>query len=189
MHLNPNNEYYPEYLQLLSRMKEIGKERVYEPSEHIMTEGGPADFMFFIEEGIFRTYRWFQDREVTSGFTFKDDADGCPYSLIHEVPSKDYIQALVPSKVIITYKRDFMTLDLPSGQSIDTFLQLLLTQYIETLIGRITESKVLTAETRYLHLLKRSPEQVSQLPLSHLASFLGISQERLSRIRKKYHLT
>ena len=82
-----------------------------------------------------------------------------------------------------------MALDLPSGQSINVFLQLLLTQYIETLIGRINESKVLTAETRYLHLLKRSPEQVSQLPLSHLASFLGISKERLSRIRKKYHLT
>lgn len=50
------------------------------------------------------------------------------------------------------------------------------------------EAKTETAETRYKNLLEKYPASLIQnIPLKHLASFLGIAPQSLSRIRKKIH--
>jgi len=54
--------------------------------------------------------------------------------------------------------------------------------FLET---QLIASLSLTAEQRYKDLLLQQPEKIKQIPLSHIASYLGITLERLSRIRKK----
>lgn len=49
----------------------------------------------------------------------------------------------------------------------------------------LIESQTLTAEARYLHLIEQENSWVRDVPLKHLASYLGIAPESLSRIRKK----
>ncbi|MEL6257280.1 MAG: Crp/Fnr family transcriptional regulator, partial [Bacteroidota bacterium] len=41
---------------------------------------------------------------------------------------------------------------------------------------------------RYVHLMKNNPEYIQRIPITHLASYLGMSRENLSRLRKKYSL-
>ncbi|WP_203295989.1 cyclic nucleotide-binding domain-containing protein [Luteirhabdus pelagi] len=66
------------------------------------------------------------------------------------------------------------------------FLLYMYNTYIETLVLRSIDFRVETAETRYLKLLTIQPDEVRSIPLQYVASYLGISKERLSRIRKKH---
>ncbi|MNT86759.1 hypothetical protein D3C72_2270840 [compost metagenome] len=57
--------------------------------------------------------------------------------------------------------------------------------YISILENRVIEVISLTAEQRYKQLLQQQSSVIENIPLSQIASFLGITQERLSRIRQK----
>lgn len=57
--------------------------------------------------------------------------------------------------------------------------------YISILENRVVEAISLTAEQRYKKMLLQPHLQVEKIPLFYIAAYLGISQERLSRIRKK----
>lgn len=57
--------------------------------------------------------------------------------------------------------------------------------YISILENRVIEVISLTAEQRYKKLLWQQPGVVEKISLSHIAAYPGITQERLSRIRKK----
>ncbi|GAB4422434.1 MAG: hypothetical protein OHK0039_38460 [Bacteroidia bacterium] len=55
----------------------------------------------------------------------------------------------------------------------------------ETTHTLLMDSRRYAAEERYLHLLDHRPDWIRRIPLKHLASYLGITPESLSRIRRK----
>ena len=192
MFINPNNKFsekptFP-YPDIILKLKALGKPQTVEAGEIVLHEGGISDFLFFVESGAFRAYRWENDREVNIGFTFAEDIDSCPYSLIHDLPSRDTIQALCRSEILKVYKWDINVM-LREEPRMKDFLIYMLSTYVETLVGRFVEFKAFTAEEIYDKLLERQPYEIAEVPLMHLASYLGISKERLSRIRRKYQLT
>ncbi|MBC7124498.1 MAG: Crp/Fnr family transcriptional regulator, partial [Bacteroidales bacterium] len=103
----------------------------------------------------------------------------------YDLPSRDVIEALTDSSVIVIHKTVLSELR-KKNPVVENFVNFMLSSYIETLVNRALEFKTLTAEEIYLRLLKRQPKELSNVPLKHLASYLGISPERLSRIRKKH---
>jgi len=62
------------------------------------------------------------------------------------------------------------------------FGKLIQQTYVETL-KRLESIQFLTAEERYGKLIEEKPELIQKIPLKHVASFLGITQVSLSRIR------
>jgi CRP/FNR family transcriptional regulator, anaerobic regulatory protein len=162
-----------------------GKSRNISKGTFIIETGELCSKIFFIHEGIFRTYRETQELEYTTGFSFKGDFDTSPFSFYYEVPATETIEAITDSIVLVFEKQDFWEAT-KNDVTLQKGVYLLLAGYIEILENRLHQNRSMTAEERYLLLIDAQPVEIKKIPLHFIASFLGITKERLSRIRKKY---
>lgn len=186
--INPNNKLHaPENPQkeFIELLKKSGKVISVQKGISILNEGDQVNCIFFIEKGCFRTFRWINDEEVTIGFSFEGDIDTCPYAFINQLNSLDIIEALTDSKIIKIHRREIELLQRENSH-FNGFIQTLLSHYIEILIKRNIDLRIKSADVLYKELYNRQPKEVAQIPLMYIASYLGISKERLSRIRKKF---
>ena len=152
--------------------------------ELLVREGEFCNKIYFYQEGYFRFYYVDQaGREITSDFLFAPGFISSYTSFLTEKRSKINVQAMNDIELLEIDKRDLF--DLYSGN-----------HNIER-VGRLMAEQVLLAheehlflvlnqpaEMRYKILLERYPKYVREIPLQYIASFLGITQETLSRIRR-----
>jgi CRP-like cAMP-binding protein len=140
----------------------------------------------FIESGIVRLFipRDNPEKEITFGFSFKNQFVSAYDSFLTQSPSNYQLQALTETTVLsISYK------DL---QSVYKSTQ------IGNLIGRLTAEDLflikskreqnllnLNAEQRYLKLFEERPELLKSVPLKYISSYIGVTAQALSRIRKR----
>ena len=140
----------------------------------------------FIESGIVRLFipRDDPDKEITFGFSFKNQFVSAYDSFLTQSPSNYQLQALTETTMLsISYK--------------DLQLVYESTQ-IGNLIGRLTAEDLflikskreqdllnLNAEQRYLKLFKERPELLKSIPLKYISSYIGVTAQALSRIRKR----
>ena len=140
----------------------------------------------FIESGIVRLFipRDNPEKEITFGFSFKNQFVSAYDSFLTQLPSNYQLQALTETAMLsISYK------DL---QSVYKSTQ------IGNLIGRLTAEDLflikskreqdllnLNAEQRYLKLFKERPELLKSVPLKYISSYIGVTAQALSRIRKR----
>lgn len=167
-------------MMLLFTEKEVAKGAL------LLKEGQVSNEYVFLEEGFMRTFVYDLDgKDVTTAFVPAGQIVLEVSSFFNRVPSKENIQALAPSKGwYITYEQlNHLFHAYPAfrefGRSI---LVQLLTKLKDRTLSMITE----TAEQRYEHLLKNNPDIFQHVPLKHIASYLGITDTSLSRIRKEY---
>lgn len=166
-----------------SIIQKIGKPKEVKKGQLIVRYGSSPSFFFFIQSGVFKTYRKLNDNEFILGFTFKGDVDCCPVSLLSGTPNNFSIEAVTSGEVLICELTDFK--NCCSLVEYYAILNTVLINYLEVVEKRVIDSISLTAEQRYKLLCEKQPEQVSQIPVKHMASYLGIKIESLSRIRKK----
>mgnify|MGYP003672179718 CR=1 FL=1 len=140
----------------------------------------------FIESGVVRLYIPKEDteKEITFGFSFKDQFISAYDSFLTQSPSAYQLQALTDTTILsITYA------DLQAVYQ---------TTQIGNLIGRLTAERLflikskreqnllnLTAEERYIKLFKERPELLKDIPLKYISSYIGVTAQALSRIRKR----
>ena len=140
----------------------------------------------FIESGIVRLFipRDNPEKEITFGFSFKNQFVSAYDSFLTQLPSNYQLQTLTETAMLsISYK------DL---QSVYKSTQ------IGNLIGRLTAEDLflikskreqdllnLNAEQRYLKLFKERPELLKSVPLKYISSYIGVTAQALSRIRKR----
>jgi CRP-like cAMP-binding protein len=187
VYINPNNQLNDrpsEQRKVLELLFSMGKHQHIKKGKCILKEGELADSIFYVVSGCFRAYRWKNEEEITLGFSFEGDIDTCPHAFVHQLPATDTIEALVDSVVIKIHRAELDQLIL-RNPSFAFFTQQLLADYIENLLQRLIELKTESAEVLYHKLYLRQPKEVAIIPLMYVASYLGISRERLSRIRKK----
>jgi CRP-like cAMP-binding protein len=188
MYINPQNQLDKSNdrttEKILSLLSANGTELKLKAGEAAVKEGQLCDFFFIVVSGSFRAYRLLNDREMIIGFSFKGDIDTAPYAFITNSHSTETIEAVTESTIIKIYRSslEFLKTNYPEFKN---FTEMLLAQYIEVLVKRHIEYKTYTAEQLYYKLYQRQPQEVKLIPLKYIASYLGISQERLSRIRSK----
>ncbi|NDI99199.1 Crp/Fnr family transcriptional regulator [Flavobacterium sp. LaA7.5] len=193
MYINPKNNLDilsdTSVIKLVELLKDKGMEITVKPGEAIIREGQMCDFFFFVLSGSFRAYRYVNDKEVIIGFSFKGDIDTAPHAFITHSHSTETIEAITESNIIKVHRSTLDALT-ETHAGIKNFVLNMLAHYIEVLVRRHIEFKTYTAEQVYRALYNRQPEEVQKIPLKFIASYLGISQERLSRIRSKpFNLT
>lgn len=166
-----------------SIIQKIGKEKNIEKGKTIVKLGSSPTFFFYIVEGAFKTSIIKNDKAYILGFTYDGDIDCCPSSLLKGTSNNFTIEAITDSKILICNLKDFKEACTPEKYT--NITNNILLNYVSILENRVIESLSLTAEERYKKLLSLQPHLIDKIPLSQIASFLGITQERLSRIRKK----
>ena len=166
-----------------SIIQKIGKEKRIEKGETIIRYGSHPSFFFYITSGAFKTSIKKNDKVHILGFTFEGDVDCCPASLLKGIANNFAIEAVLDSKILICELKDFQNACTSKKYSIIT--NNIMANYVSILENRVIEAISLTAEQRYKKLLQRQPSLIEKIPLIYIAAYLGITQERLSRVRKK----
>jgi CRP-like cAMP-binding protein len=148
-------------------------------------EGERCREVAFIESGIFRSYYTASNGEdITYCFRFPNDMLAAYSSFITGNASVETMQA-VSDAALLVISREQIDLLLAQSLSGNRFLRTIAEQQYLELESRIFQLQKETALQKYSALLTHQPEYIQQVPLQYLASYLGISQRHLSRIRKE----
>lgn len=189
MNTEPIIEYFSKLLPLDSNEIEAVKtsftERRIKRRQFILQEGDICKLNTFIVEGCFRMF--FVDekgKEHNIQFAIENWWIGDIGSFHSGEPSKLYIQAMENSVVLQIRKKDQLDLfvNYPKfNQIFRVFTENALVAYQRRVLQNISS----TAEERYLDFVKRYPYFFNRISNVQIASFLGVTPEFLSTIRKK----
>ncbi len=152
--------------------------------DHFLDAGDVCTHIAFINQGAMRYYYLKDGSEFNGQFFFEGGWIGEYQSFLTGQPSIQYFDALEDSELFVMQYSDLQKLytDFPKFERFGRVLA------ENVVIGsqRRTASLLFdTPEERYLKLIKDRPKVMERVPLHHIASFLGIKPESLSRIRKR----
>ncbi|MEP2237905.1 MAG: Crp/Fnr family transcriptional regulator [Maribacter sp.] len=137
----------------------------------------------FVKSGIFRSFYYSNnDDEITYCFTFPDHLLMAYSSFISQKKSEENIQALTDAEIITIPKEVLETLA-KSNNNWLRFLKIIAEQEYVELEKWIFNHQKDKAQQRYLDLITKQPKYIQEIPLHFIASYLGITQRHLSRIR------
>jgi len=156
----------------------------FSKNELLLRAGEVENYMYFMVEGITRIFQQKNDVEYTLRFNFPICAFNSYASFISQSPSLINVEALTDLKVFRLSYMDMQSLydEAPTADRIGRRMIELL--YLQREMKELRmHSK--TAEDYYCELLKNNKELTELIPQKHLASYLSITPESLSRIKKK----
>lgn len=153
--------------------------------DFFVREGETCTQAAFIESGILRTFYPTEKGEArTYCFCSEHHFTTSFKSFISQAPSALSIQALEPCRLLVISYRDLQDLyaSSPGWQAIG---RLLVEREFLNMENYANSLNAETAREKYLRLLKEQPSVIKKAPVQHIASYLGITRETLSRIRKE----
>jgi len=157
--------------------------------EIILNCGETENYLYFIAEGIIRffihkTHPTEPSKEVTFSFIAKNMFYSAYDSFITRNPCEYNVQALQNTVVYRIHHSDVQ--DLYENTKFGNYIGRISAEQLYLKKAQREISLVShNAEERYLSLLKSYPEYILQIPLKYIASYLGITPQALSRIRKQ----
>ncbi len=151
---------------------------------YYVKEGQTASGLFIIEKGAVRMFYIKGDREINSLFAFEQEVVTSSRTFFFGLPAKENIQFLEDSIIYSISRSDLYELCLLYPE-INTIERSATEAYSLALEERIYSLQTLSAAERYEELLRERPEILQRVSLRHISSYLGVTLETLSRIRKK----
>ena len=157
--------------------------REYTKGTVLLREGQYAKESYFVIRGCLRSYYLVDDEEKTTAFYLEEDSLA-PESLMQQAPSEYYVVC----------EEDCLLLVANPAMEVEVFAKF---PKFETLCRVLSEKELAkqqanmgtfmksSPEERYLHLQKHRPQLLERVPQYHIASYVGVKPETLSRIRKK----
>jgi len=153
--------------------------------EIVLQEGAVCRAIYFVEQGYLRTYHNKEDGStINLNFTFEGEFTCDSKSAMKCEPSKMSIQAGEDTLLWI-FDLDKVTPEIKSHPTVGQFIRRTAMQMLLASEVRGNLLKIYTPAERYHYIEQNMPHVLQRVSLSHLASFLGVSRETLSRIRAK----
>jgi CRP-like cAMP-binding protein len=176
--------YFEAPLEIWESFASFLKQNSYKKNEIIKEVDKTEKYLSIIIEGSAAIFLWKENSTVCLDLCYENEFFGDYMSFLTQQPTELFTQAIEPTKTLSISYSDLNELYNSSqigshiGRSAAESLFIhKQTQQIDLLM--------LTAEERYLKLLERQPEIIQRTSQKHIASYLGITPESFSRIRKK----
>ncbi len=157
------------------------KIKTFKKGELLLQTGQVCKSIYFIRKGAFRHYAFINDKtELTLNLFTEDDWVFDQQSFTSQKPSENFIQAFEESKVL---ELDVLSLHKLVEQSKSFFVlgKLLKAESDASILNK----NIVSPEKKYNYILTEKPLLLNRFPLKYIASYLRITPETLSRIRKK----
>ncbi len=150
--------------------------------DKLMKEGDVCKYMYYVERGMVRQFYYKNSRDVTEHFSYEGRIVICIESFLKQQPSRLIVEALENSWLYgIPY--DVLTQLIENDKEIERLYRKILEHALISSQEHADSQRFENASERYLRLLKTKPEIVLRAPMVHVASFLQMTPETLSRVR------
>jgi CRP-like cAMP-binding protein len=150
-----------------------------------LKQGDIAKSRAFLVKGAVRYFYLDNNlKENTLFFRFENMWLGDIESYHEQTPSKISIQTLEDSELLIINKTDFAILQ-QQIPALEKWYAINAVKMYASLFNKLVEAKLRTPEEKYLHLLDNEPQIFQRVSLQHIAAYLEIEPQSLSRLRKR----
>lgn len=160
------------------------RRKTYVKKELILPVENRSKQIYFLEEGIARVFYVVKEKDVTLHF-LRENGIGFPVdSIFYNQICKFGIEALSSTNIVTLAYENWQEIA-AKDLALQLFTQKLMIGYIKNATDRIYNLKFLTPQERFNSLISEFPSIFREVSSGHIASYLGITQETLSRLRAK----
>ncbi|GAB2760467.1 Crp/Fnr family transcriptional regulator [Salinimicrobium soli] len=152
-------------------------------NEYLKVSGSKDTRVYFVASGSLRAFVTDEEEEHTIRFAYSGDLVAALDSFVTEAPSPLYIQAIKKCSLKVLSKKAFLELVSASPQNMQHWQNLLL-QLVYQQMEREQDLLTSSPQERYRRVLERSPRLFQEIPHRYIASYLRMTPETLSRIKK-----
>lgn len=163
-----------EYVKILSLKKHVT----------LVKEGEYSDKTFYLLKGCARAYYLKDGKDITDWFAFENEFISAIISFFTDKPSPHYIELLEDS-ILIELSREKIEYLSDKYHDFERLIRVLVTKTMLSQQEKISSIQFYSAEHKYENILAIRPDITQRVPLTHIASYLGITLETLSRIRSQ----
>lgn len=162
--------------------KKVARVTHFKKGELLSKEGDFSDELYYIAKGGARAYYLYDGKTVTDWFAFENDFISSIVSFFLDVPSQHQIEILEDSTLMVL-KRSEVDMLCDAHHDFERLGRLSVTKTMMQLQQRVVSIQFKSSRERYESLLEKYPKIEQRAPLGDIASYIGITQETLSRIR------
>nr|WP_315254635.1 Crp/Fnr family transcriptional regulator [uncultured Flavobacterium sp.] len=163
-------------------ISEISSVITIKKNQELQTFGHTCKTIYFLNTGTARIYYYKDGIDITESFAFENNIIARVESLFTGNPSRKAIQILEDSEIVAINATQLFKLYDTYPEIERLFRKIFEVAYVDT-VNRIEGIQFHSAEERYNALISEEPNVLKKVPLKHIASYLGITQVSLSRIR------
>lgn len=162
------------------------KQQTFKKKEYILSEGQVCKHYYFILEGLVRFY-YIDEKanEIITQFAIENWWFTNYESFLKETQSRVYIQSIEPTTLVSISKSGFEEL-LTKVPKLERFFRLITENMLIATQKKYEYYLKMESKEKYEQILRHIPELIQRVPQYMIASYLEISPEYLSQIRKKY---
>lgn len=164
--------------QLLAQMERL----TYRKGEHIVREGERNSSLYLVAQGIWRGHYLRDGVDISLWFASEGDTLFSSWSYVADRPSLTSIEAMSDSTVFRISKQKMETF-FSSSIAFANIGRVIFERQFLDMENWMINGGAAQAKQRYLALLEQNPELLQHVPLKHIASYLMITPQSLSRIR------
>lgn len=147
-----------------------------------LNEGEVCHEMIFVGKGMLRQFYYKNGKDVTEHFSYEGCIVMCIESLLKQEPTRLMVEALEASTIYLLPYKTLLNL-VETSVEINLFYRKVLEYSLIVSQIKADSWRFETARERYHLLQKHHPEIIKRAPLSHIASYLLMTPETLSRVR------
>ncbi|WNJ17766.1 Crp/Fnr family transcriptional regulator [Pontibacter sp. G13] len=152
--------------------------------DFFLQAGEVAHEIAFVESGALRLYYLLDDKEVNQHFFLPSQFAVSYPDFLKQQAGRHFIQALEPCE-LISFGYEALQMAYAKSKRWERFGRLIAEQIYMESIHRMESMMFLSGAERYRQLEEEHPDWMHRIPLYHLASYLGMERESLSRIRSR----
>lgn len=165
-------------------MKKLIHPVSFKKGKLLLKAGELCNHVYFIKRGAVRGFIKEGQKDITTWITAENEMVASISSLDSREPNEENMQAIEDCDTLAITYTDLEDLYIKFPE-FNIVIRKLLQQYYRDAEGRAFIARLTNAETKYRHFIKKHSHLANRIPLKYIASFLGITLETLSRVRKK----
>lgn len=175
------NRIHPTEDSLLDEYLDLWHSVEYKRKAFITREGQTERYLYFVEEGVQKSYFLKDGKEYIIAFSYTGNFSGSPKSLFTQSPSDVFIECITPSRFLRVPYDDHLRM-LGEHPALNTMFRRSAELILAGVISRYQELMSHTIEERFRSFARRSPHLLNLVPHKDMASYLRIDATNFSKL-------
>lgn len=177
--MDPTNILSPKMSMVFNNAFE---EEYYKKGTLLLEVGKICPKVYLVKKGLLRSFYYKDGKDVTHWFAAEMEPLSALDSFFKQRPC-DYSIDTLEDSVVYTITLERLNALLDAHHEIERFARIFITEMVIQVSDKVKDLQFRTGVERYHTLLKKHPSIIQRAPLSKVASYLGMTQQSLSRIR------